>query len=315
MNAPIAGRSPEKRGYEGFLEPWREYVVRNRHVFLEEILNFIRSSDRQELAEIRKAVWERRRALRKGGKRGRPRGSERSPLRVAQNVGVPEVEHAQTDDSPEWDPHDGFRDVCMVCGDFSHLRPVFLGQIRCLLQGAAELELRAIRQSVAERARSRELLKKRGRPGAQDDENLQYRARVAAWRRIVDGWEPERIAEALGMRVTRASANNYQGYEGNIKAVRWTLRRLEDDLAARIWDAVPPSYAVHHQDGQQDELRPGALEHKPLQQMLWIKTGLPFGTQPEQCKEIVRELWPRALHAATERSQRRILYMLGKTNN
>lgn len=297
--------SAKQNGDRGFLSPWREYADSNRRVFLEESLNFVRTVDRLELADIRKAVQAARaRQLRKGGKRGCPPGFRHSNRNAARELGVAEKQC----DSAEFgmDEHAYFRDVCVACIDFPHLRPVFLKQILCFIRGANKHELAAIGESVPKRAKSPELLKKRGRPGAEDD-SVAYKARKVAWHRYIDGWDWKKIAEAVEMPVTETNKQ----HEGNSGTVRWTLRRLEGYLAARIWEAVPQSYVVH-KVGQPDELRPRALEHKPLQQILWSRAALPFRTHPQECKKIVTALWPRAQGAALEQFERRYRYFLKK---
>jgi hypothetical protein len=98
---------------------------------------------------------------------------------------------------------------------------------------------------------------------------------------------------------------------GNIQTVRGRLWRLENYLAVRIWDATPSSYVVHDGENSSD-MRLDALEHKPLQQLVWIQTGLPFRERPDECKRIVRELWPRGQHASSKLSEQKISYLLKK---
>lgn len=299
MRAPIAENSHLEGGCGGFLEPWREYADSQRPVFLEQLLEFVRTVDRGELSAIRKAVWTRAKALRTFGKRGRPRGSRRRSPDAEQELGKSRADQQYSGGLAEGDGHDGFRDVCMVCMDFAHLRPIFLSQILCFVRGADKHDLAIIGKSVRERAKSRDLWKKRGRPRAQDDDRLSYRARKVVWLRHVEGKTWRQIAEALGMPIIEANKNT----EGNIKTVSWTLQRLENYIAAKIWKAMYPSYVVR-QGEQRGELKPGVLEHKPAQQWLWIKAGLPFRERPEECKKIVKALWPRGLRAATEQDQR-----------
>jgi len=183
------------------------------------------------------------------------------------------------------DVHDHFRDLCVIYGDFH--RAVFLEQILHFVAFARKQELDEIRKVVQERAKGLRAGGKRGRPSAQDDEELSYQARRVAWQHHVEGMTWRQIAEAAGIRVTSQ----------NIKQVTRTLQRREDYLAAKISHAVPPSYVV--QDGEkQGDLKPGILDHKPLQQILWSRVALPFRTHPDECKKIVRALWPRASEAA-----------------
>jgi hypothetical protein len=299
----------EQEASGSFLNPWREYAVSNRDVFLEEILNFMRGAGctREELAAIRKEVQARARALRKSGKRGRPRGSKRPRPGITREPGEQRPDRADIEGVLGWEEHLGFRSICMVCGDYPHLRPDFLGQILCFVRTASKHEVAAIRKAVQGRARSRDLMKKRGRPSALDDDRLTYKARPVAWLRHVEHKKWRQIAEAVGMRVIRP--DNEQC--GNIRAVTRTLQRQEDYLAARIWEAVPFYWRVR-EGPHGGELRPEALEHKPLQQWIWIKAGLPFREYPEQCKRIVNALWPRGLRAATEQTQRYIRYQTCK---
>jgi hypothetical protein len=310
MRAPIGESARlEQDAFEKFLNPWREYAVSNRDVFLEEILNFVRGAgcSREELAAIRKAVQARGRALRNRGKRGRPPGSKVPCPGITREPGEPEPDCADIEGVLGWDEHLGFRSACMVCGDYSHLRPVFLGQILCFVRTASKHEVAVIRKSIQERAKSRDLMKKRGRPSALDDDRLIDKARRVAWLRHVEHKKWAQVAEAVGIQVIRPDNEHC----GNIRAVTRTLQRQENYLAANIWNAVYPNYVVH-QGEQRGELRPGVLEHKPLQQWLWIKAGLPFREHPEQCKRIIKALWPRGLRAATEQTQRYIRYLTSK---
>ncbi len=275
----------------GFLEPWRKYADFHRDVFSEEILNFVRTAGRDELKTIRKEVQE----ARKRGLRRHVRGSA--------NLNVEQDKIAVLEN----DEHGYFRDVCMVCIDFSHLRGIYLWQIRHFVRGANKDEVAAIGAAIAMRAKSSGLRKKRGRPGLNHDDKLALKARDVAWHNHIDHWDWKKIAESVGMRVTSGNKE----HEGNEKTVRWNLRRLEAYLAARIWEAIPPSYVVQHGE-ESGQLKPGILDHKPLQQMLWIKANLPFREHPGECKKIVEAIWPRALRAATEYSDRQIRYLLRK---
>ena len=288
----------------GFLNPWRDYVDANRDVFMDEIVSFIGTSNRQELAAIRAAVQQAARTPCKGAKRGRPRGSKVSRPKAEGAVPASGVGYGPD----ERDHHGYFRDICMVCGDTQHLRPIFLGQIVLLLHRATRRELALARKAVAERGRSRGILKKRGRPSVQDDDELSYKSRLVAWRRIIDKWSTERIAGTLGMRITKTGPR----HKGNIEGVRWTLRRLENYLAAKIWEAMHPSWVMHLEDGSRVP-KPGILDHKPVQQCLWTKTGLPFREHPDECKRIVLALWPNALGAAVKMTEQRFRYMREKS--
>src|SRR5271154_3176023 len=110
-----------------FLEPWREYATFHRPVFLQQVLEFARTLNRAELAELRKAL--RGAALARIGKRGRPRGSKNLNQSTIREFGVSEKKQEVSDDLSETDGHGHFRDICMVSMDFGHLRPVYLKQI------------------------------------------------------------------------------------------------------------------------------------------------------------------------------------------
>ncbi len=191
--------------------------------------------------------------------------------------------------------HDHFRDLCVVYGDFH--RAVFLEQILHFVSFARKNELGALREAVQARAAQLRTGGKRGRPSAHDDEALRRLALRVAWQRRVERMTWRQIAKAEGMRVTA----------DNIKQVTLTLQRREDYLAAEISYAVPPSYVA--QDGEHSgDLKPGILDHEPLRQWLRSRTGLPFHTQPDECKKIVLALWPRARKAADKELDRRIAY-------
>jgi hypothetical protein len=293
----------------GFLEPWREYANSHRDVFLEEVLNFVRTVDRRELADIRKEVQAARaQRLRTHARRGRPRSSGHDNRVAARELRI--VEAAQDKASvAHVDEHSNFRWICVECTDRPNLRPVFLQQILSFVKSAAKREIAAVGKSVMTRAKNRELPKKRGRPGVQDDKKLILVARDVAWHRYVDGWGWEQIAKAAGISVTKTNESR----EGNSGNVRWQLRRLEGFLAARIWEVVDPTYVV--QRGQHRfELVPGSLDDKPLQHILSAEAALPFQTHPEECKKIVNALWRRALPTATQQDLRRISYRCAKTH-
>jgi len=142
---------------------------------------------------------------------------------------------------------------------------------------------------------------------------------LVAWRRIIDSKRATEIATEpyeKGVRNIHLIPPTYNedGEEiqpGNIQSIRGQLWRSENYLAAMIWDAAPPSYVVQ-EGAYRGDLKPGALEHKPLQQLIWIRTGLPFRERPEQCKRIVNELWPRAMRANHEPIKGRMAYRLNK---
>jgi hypothetical protein len=160
------------------------------------------------------------------------------------------------------------------------------------------------------REKSPDLRRKRGRPSLNHDHKLALKARDVAWHKHIDHWDWKKIADSINMPVTRGN----EKHEGNEKTVRWNLRRLEFYLAARIWEAIPPSYVVQH-GKQSGQLKPGVLDHKPLQQILWIKANLPFREHPAECKTIVESIWPHALSAAAEYTARRVRYLSNKRTN
>jgi hypothetical protein len=192
------------------------------------------------------------------------------------------------------DPHLGFRTMCAMYADFN--RPVFLEEILRFVSFAEKQELAAIREAVQARAKGLRLGGKRGRPSAHDDEALRRQALRIAWQHHVKGMTWRQIAEAQAVRVTRS----------NSKQVTLTLQRREDRLAAEISHAVPPEFVDHHPD--RDELKPGALEQKYLQQLLRLSTGLPFHTHPNECRKIVLALWPRGAEAAFKELDQRFAY-------
>lgn len=291
----------------------REYALAHRSVFLDEIRRFIRAvnNTREELSSIRAASKVRRQKLRGSGQRGRPRGAKRQPSEIAQ---------ANQIDGPEsksYDPHLGFYSSWMAAGDQAHLRPQLLDQVLTFISGADKRELAVIRNVVAKRAKR--IVKKRGRPGLSDDDGLLYQARLVTWLRIIDGKSVEEIATQLyekkvwQVRVIPPAYNKDEReiQPGNIQSIRGRLWRLENYLAAMVWDAVPASYVVPEGERRGD-LQPDALEYLPLRQMIWISTGLPFRERPEECKRIVTELWPRGRRASEELVERKFAYILKK---
>jgi hypothetical protein len=314
---PTSTIQGEKPGGDGFLSPWREYSKSNRNVFLEEALRFIlgAGNSRDELATIRKTAQARRQSLLcKAGKSGRPRGSKRAHSPTDEKITSCESDQSVREGLLDWDEHSSFRHSCIVCGDFSHLRPAFLGQILLFIESADKRELAAIREAVAQRAKSRGvggIVKKHGRPCVLDDEKKLYEGKLVAWRRIIDHRSARWIAEELGLPITKAGVR----YAGNIDSIRRRLRRMRDYLSAAIWEAVQTNWVIPCDEPRKvPELKPGILDHKPAQQWLWIKAGLPFKEHPDECKKIVMALWPRAEAAATEVTLRRINYQLKKTN-
>jgi len=282
-------------------------------VFLDEIQRFIHSanSTREELTAIRTASKARRQFFCGGGQRGRPRGARR------ERSAIVEANLTEASENPIGDPHLAFQSYCMIALDHPHLRSQFLAEILFFIGGADKSELAVIRVAVAKRAKR--IGKKRGRPGIVDDDELLYTSRLVAWRRIIDSKRATEIATEpyeKGVRNIHLIPPTYNedGEEiqpGNIQSIRGQLWRSENYLAAMIWDAAPPSYVVQ-EGAYRGDLKPGALEHKPLQQLIWIRTGFPFRERPEQCKRIVNELWPRAMRANHEPIKGRMAYRLNK---
>jgi hypothetical protein len=326
VSAPTnQGQKAQEEWNTHFISPWREYAVEHRDVFLEEIQCFIRGAGntRDELETIREATQSRRQGLlRQRGKRGRPRGPKpAAPASESKNCRI-EWEPTDKSESPEgWDEHLGFRGVCTYCGDFPHLRPVFLGQILHFVEDADKHELTAIRRAVAQRAKSGGMggtRKQRGRPGTADDDHLMYQARLVAWLHYADGkpktWKT--VAGLLGVKFPSIADELTGNADLDEKQILETLQRREDYLAAAIWEAVHPNWVARcGKRGEGRELKPRILQHKPAQQWLWSKTGLPFREYPEECKRIVEALFPRGLAASTKLTRQRVGYLLKKKPN
>ncbi len=302
---------------DDFLYPWKDYAINDRWVFLDEILNFVGSAgnSKMELKALRGAVKERKRILSQTRKRGGPRGANR-PAVGSSEILVGSLQ-SQGDSMEEADEHREFRDICMVCGDYGQLRHVFLKQILYFVQGADKKELAMIRIAVADRAKSRGLRKKRGRPsvsevaqmlGVHEDDELMHAARVVAWSRRIERKSWSKIAQIVSERFP----DRYRNLKKNENYI-WTLRRIENYLAARIWRAVH-SYWVDRAGsyGEKDTLKPGILDLPGVRQCIRSKTGLPFKSHPDQCKRIVKALFPRGSSVATEETVRRVSYFRNK---
>ena len=293
---------------------FRKYGEIHRDVFLEEIvgvsggLGFIggHGSTREELDAILRSCIERGKALRAptGRKRGRPRGSNgrirqamsRSHLSESSSVAQGCVNSQGWDEDEfarDWAEHGWFRTVCMVLGDIPANRPSLLEQILLFIQRSNRSELSAIRSCV----KKRRLKIKRataGRPEAQADEQIMVKARVAAWMRYVERKTQKQVATSVGIR--RRSCDE------KFTSIRW----LESYLAAAISRAIPASYILVSATGRQ--IKPGALDHKPLQTYIEHHTGLPFRAYPEECKCIVTALWPQGDLADWRRIKRQLSY-------
>jgi hypothetical protein len=176
------------------------------------------------------------------------------------------------------DGHGPFRDSCVIYGDF--YRPVFLEEfVRWFVRSADKAELAVLRKAVRVRAAAIRKGGKRGRPRARDDDEWLIKAKVETWQRHILGWSWPQIAIEAGLEPTRPNCR--------------TLQRRQDEFAAMIWRALPP-YA------EQPERLKTLLESKAIQQLLWVRVGLPFKTHPEECKKIVLALAPRGLKAQAD---------------
>lgn len=309
-------------------ELFRKYRESDRHIFLEVILwpsGFIAGAacTADELDAIYTACVARARKLRapRGRKRGRPRTG--TPL-VNDAPHEPVVSELAmwlagggSDEkllSRDQRQHGWFRDVWMVCGDRLASRLLLLEQTCLFIDGANMSEVRAIRQAVSKRRRTVRR-SQRGRPDVRIDEELMGRARQVAWMRVIDRRSDEKIANELDMPLIESVRNPSGLIElpGNLESVKRQLRRLEDYLAAAIWRAIPLS--VVRVSGTGREIAPGALDSKSLQTYIWHRTGLPFRTHPEECKCIVRELWPRGSAADSELFERGFAYRQKKRHS
>lgn len=173
-------------------------------------------------------------------------------------------------------------------------------QILSFVQEGDRPELTAIGKAIAKRVKSPGIRRKRGRPNATDDDELMYQARQVAWWHWVEGKPWDEIALAQGLAWDEEN-------EEQRKNVRWTLQRREEYLAAMLWRFVPPGYVVQHGEHRGD-FKSGALDDKTLQRLIRFHTGLPFMTHPEQCKQIVQALWPRAWDATFRELKRTLQY-------
>jgi hypothetical protein len=238
-----------------------------------------------------------------GAGRGRSRGSKNRPQKSPESTpevsepGKPESEQYSAGDEFErdWAQHSWFRIVCSSCGNFSMNRPLYLQQILLFVAGAdagelAEIRITVVRQTKMKRSR-------RGRRGVREHEEIMGRAREVAWRRIIMGQLDLEIAGFLKMPVRDPirSASGLTEVPGNTASAKRQVQRLEDYLAAAIWDAIPPN-CVRVVEGAR-QIDSGALDDKRLQSFIGHRTGLPFGQYPEECRRIVEALWPRGCAA------------------
>jgi hypothetical protein len=291
-------------------------------VFSEEIVRWIRGEacTREELDAILRACVERGKELRAptGRKRGRPRRMDRQAKPCSSAGMGTELSRFIASGSDDWKEfyraserdrkeHGGFREICMVMGDFPANRPLFLEQVVLFIRGTDQRELGAIRRVITERRRTVRR-PERGRPDVRNDEKIMARAREASWRRIVRMQSEEEIAGVLGMAIVAPvrGAGGRIEVPGNINSIKRQLQRLEDYLSAAIWNAISPNYV--RVSGAGREIAPGALDHKDLQTYIGYCTGLPFRTHPEECKRIVQTLWPRGSAADWELLERAFRY-------
>jgi hypothetical protein len=179
---------------------------------------------------------------------------------------------------PDDDPHGKFRDLCMLYGDFN--RTVFLEEILHFIAGfgATKTELSAIRAALQKRTKQLTKRAQKGRPRASEDEAWIQRAMTTSYRRHILGWSWNRIAKSLDMKATKPNLR--------------TLQRRDQKFAEFIAGAIPAgSSEAMIVDGRYGrKLRDGALDSLRMQMWLRIKTGLPFDSQPEDCKKLVEAL-------------------------
>jgi hypothetical protein len=154
------------------------------------------------------------------------------------------------------------------------------------IRGADKKELAEIRQRIAKDARIKR--PRRGQPEVHTNENIMATALRVAWMRHVDGKKWLEIASVL------------PEYSPDEKFK--TLRNLEDYVAAAIWRAIPASCIRETVAGR--EIAPGALDRKKAQAYIQFETGLPFISNPEQCKKIVTALWERGMDVGWKRLYR-----------
>ena len=189
-----------------------------------------------------------------------------------------------------YDGHGQFRSLCLGYGDF--YRSVFLEEFLArFVETSNNVELKALRRGIATRAKEiRKSRKVRGRPRVQDDPNWLAKVRVAAFRRIIQGWKWPRIAESEGMKANAS----------NIKTIERTMSRRQDQFARIIWDACSNAGTWQVGADARANLRRlrKDLETPKFRTWLWHSTGLRFDLFPpvdlaKECKKIVVTLAPR----------------------
>lgn len=177
--------------------------------------------------------------------------------------------------APEDHRHDQFRDLCVLYGDFN--RAVFLEEILDFIAGfgATKAELSAIRTAVQKRTKQIAKRKHRGRPRAAESDAWIQKALTGAYRKRVLGWSWRRVTESLGMKPDKP----------NIR----TVQRRERQFAEVVLIALTP-LNVWKPGEFGRTLKYNILDYKPYQRIMMRKTGLPFDTQPEECKKLVEAL-------------------------
>ena len=179
-------------------------------------------------------------------------------------------------DAPDRDDsrHDAFRDLCTLYLDFN--RPVFIDEIEGFIRCANKGELERLRKIIAGRAADLRRGGKKGRPRALDSPAWLRKALKETWQKQVFGWSWAKIATDQGIK--------------NPVDYKRTLQRRRDMLAAQIWRVLPPGC---NDDGKLLEV----LKSRRFQDHLRLEVGLPFRSNPAECKKIVLALAPRGLDA------------------
>lgn len=191
------------------------------------------------------------------------------------------------------DGHGPFRDMCLVYGDIN--RSVFLQEIiSWFVRSASKTELSALKRAMFLRSRHIGKGGKKGRPRGRDNADWLVKVKTAAWRRIVQDLSWKRTAESEGLKPNQK----------NIRTIKRTLSRRQDQYAAVIWEASSEADVWRSTTGLESNLSrlKDAMETVKFRQRLWVKTGL-FGPSPDKewiegCKKIVLALAPRGGNAA-----------------
>lgn len=160
------------------------------------------------------------------------------------------------------DPHENFRNLCLLYRDFN--RPVFLEEITPFIDGASDSEVTAISRAVRMRAK-RLPTKARGRPSATDDPEWLQQAFTEAEQRIVLKREWSQIATSAGLKPTEANER--------------TLKRRHDQYAYALWKALPAD--------RRDWAPERIVADRTLRRWLRSQLELPFDSHPKECEMIV----------------------------